>query len=133
MSSEPVFDRIRALGFRRWYERQLIASHLWLVTCFVSMILVAAGLELMSLQKGLSEFLFDATLILGACMLGWLSWRRYAWLMMHAEAICAQASCPACAHYGFRFKGVEMGRMRALCPKCSEQWLVDDPGDPIAH
>ena len=33
-------DGIRKLGFRRWYERQLIESHAYFLTCFLCMIKV---------------------------------------------------------------------------------------------
>ncbi|HRA79485.1 MAG TPA: hypothetical protein PK956_11810 [Burkholderiaceae bacterium] len=127
MESDGVFERIRALGFRRWYERQLIESHVWFATCFVALILVAAGLELLTLEGGLADFAFDSALILGGAVLGWQSWRRYVRLMLVAEGIGEQASCGACQHYGFRCGAVERGRMQARCPKCGNQWLLEDP------
>lgn len=132
MPADPLPERIRRLGFRRWYERQLIESHLWLATCFVAMILVAAGLELLTLRDGIPEFAFDVSVIGGACLLGWVSWRRYAVVMLRAEAIGQQATCPACRHYGFRFAGVDgQGqRVRATCPKCERQWLLEVPPAP---
>ena len=38
-------DDIRKRGFKKWYERQLIESHAYLVTCFLCMILVTALME----------------------------------------------------------------------------------------
>ena len=35
---------IRKIGFRRWYERQLIESHLYFVSSFLCLIAVMAGL-----------------------------------------------------------------------------------------
>lgn len=131
MRSAAVFERIRVLGFRRWYERQLIESYLWFATCFVAMILVAAGLELLTLEEGLAEFAFDAALVIGGTLLGWTSWRRYARTMVRAEAIGEQAVCGACRHYGFRFVALEGGRLRARCPKCGNEWTLEDP-DPDA-
>lgn len=127
MKPEAALERIRKLGFRRWYERQLIESHLWLATCFVSMILVASGLELLTLEDGVRDFAFDAALIAGGCLLGWVSWRRYAWTMLRADAIGEQAVCAACQHYGFRIVDVEGATIRARCPKCGNLWLLDDP------
>ncbi|MCO5108523.1 MAG: hypothetical protein M9907_15795 [Burkholderiaceae bacterium] len=127
MNPDAVYERIGALGFRRWYERQLVESHLWFASCFVAMILVAAGLELLTLENGVADFAFDAALIAGGCALGWVSWRRYVRQMVLAEAIGEQASCAACRHYGFRCLAVERGRLRACCPKCGNQWLLEDP------
>lgn len=132
MPADSVPERIRTLGFRRWYERQLIESHLWLAACFVSMILVAAGMELLSLRDGIPEFTFDLSVIGGAGVFGWVSWRRYAAVMLRAEAIGEQASCPACQHYGFRFGGLDGERIRATCPKCQRHWLLEVPRSPDA-
>ena len=38
-------DRIDKLGFRRWYERELIEGHAYLVTGFLSFIVIAVFLE----------------------------------------------------------------------------------------
>jgi hypothetical protein len=42
--SDPA-SGIRRLGFRRWYERQLLESHFWLVSCILAMLLVAVCIE----------------------------------------------------------------------------------------
>ena len=39
-------DIIRKRGFRVWYERQLIETHAWLVTCFLGIIATASGVEI---------------------------------------------------------------------------------------
>lgn len=124
-------DGIRRIGFRRWYERQLIESHAWLVTCVLALILVTAGLELISLEEGWRDFVFDALLIGGGLLLGWLAWGRYAKIMMVAEFIGGQANCPACAHYGFRCDAAPRGgtAMGARCPKCGHCWPVELPPD----
>jgi hypothetical protein len=126
---------IRKLGFRRWYERQLIVGHAWLAGCFLSIVLAAAGLELLTLGRGVAEFLFDASLICGAFAFGWLSWRRYAARMVCAEIIGGQAVCPGCSHYGFRIDparggGSVPGRpptIPARCPKCAHTWPITPP------
>ncbi len=111
------------------YERQLIESHAWLALCFISLVLVMAGLELLSMRDGLAEFLFDATLIGGAAMFGWFAWRRYARIMVVAEFIGDQAYCPACTHYGFRCDGAQHASapLSARCPKCGHRWQVEQP------
>ncbi len=127
--SAPV-EGIRKFGFRRWYERQLIESHAWLAGCFLAIVLVAAGVELLTLERGIADFLFDATLISGGVMLGWFAWRRYARIMIVAEFIGEQAFCPSCAHYGFRCEDAPGARpvIRARCPKCQHRWPID--GEP---
>ena len=43
-------EGIRKLGFRRWYERQLIEGHAYLVTCFLCVIMIAACAEVFSFR-----------------------------------------------------------------------------------
>ena len=122
-------DGISRVGFRRWYERQLVESHAWLVTCVLSMVMVAAGFELLGLEAGWRDFVFDALLIGGGLLLGWLAWTRYAKLMMVAEFIGGQANCPSCAHYGFRCEPPPRGgqTIAARCPKCDHRWAIAQP------
>lgn len=121
-------DLISRIGFRRWYERQLVEGHAWLVACFLAIILVAAGIELLSLERGAADFAFDALLIGGALLGGWFSWRRYAWIMMRADFIGEQANCPACNFYGFRCDRTLAATFNARCPKCKHEWKVAQPG-----
>lgn len=133
----PV-DGIHRLGFRRWYERQLIESHGWLVTCVLAIVLVASGLELLSLKDGIGEFLSDALLIGAGLWLSLFAWRRYARQMLRAEAIGGQAVCPQCQHYGFRTNrdpgdlspARRQTGLDARCGKCGCGWRieVDDAG-----
>lgn len=127
-----TLDGIRRLGFRRWYERQLIESHGWLVTCVLSVVLVAAGLELLTLEGGVGEFMSDALLIAAAAWLSFFAWRRYARQMLRAEAIGEQAVCPGCRHYGFKTDdgGGPRGAsgLDACCRKCGHRWRIEvDP------
>lgn len=122
--SEPVIERIRRLGFRRWHERELIAGHGWLVVCFVSMIMVAAGLELLSIGEGVVEFLADSLLVGGGGWLGWFAWRRYRAAMQLAGSVSEQAVCARCGHYGFRAGEARGERLRADCPRCDNHWWV---------
>lgn len=129
-TSEGLAGRIARRGFRRWYERQLIDAHLWLVGCFIAMVMVAAGLELSSLQAGLADRLYDAVLVLGGIAATLYGFKRYALALMVAEFIAEQAECPDCGRYGFRVnKAVtaQRGEVPALCPKCSHCWAVRLP------
>ena len=123
--SDEMMVRLARMGFRRWYERLLIESHLWLAGCFVCMIVVASGIELMADRHGAGKFLLDVLLILAGVVMAWVSWRRYARTMVAAEAIGGQAVCGHCKHYGFRL--VPSGHPQsatARCPKCAHQWLL---------
>jgi hypothetical protein len=48
--TEPARS-IGKLGFRKWYERRLIESHAWLITCFLCALGIAASLEGLSFKR----------------------------------------------------------------------------------
>lgn len=126
----PVGEAIARVGFRRWYERQLIDGHVWLVVCFLAMIVVAASLELSSLgSKSLADQLNDGLMFLGGLVATVLGWRRYSAVMMRAEYLAAQANCPGCGRYGFRLPGANPGclELQAQCVRCERRWPIDLP------
>jgi len=133
-------DRIRTDGFRRWYERQLIDCHAWLVSWFLSVIALASGVEVSAASAGWR--LSGALLVLGGSALAFYSWKRYRVLLDIAERLGAQATCPACRAYA-KFSVQSSGPaplpdggdpalenhgggiwLRARCRKCGEEWVL---------
>lgn len=121
---EAVAPSLTKLGFRRWYERQLIEGHVWLVACVLSMIMLAVGFELLSIKTSAGQFLMDACCIVAGLALTAVSWRQYSRILIRAEHVGGQANCPDCGHYGFRL--IQEGRNQPLarCPKCQRRWPV---------
>jgi len=139
---EPV-KSIRRLGFRKWYERQLIDSHLALTTCLLCGILIAACFEGLSFR----EFSVNSASLLGvlvaAIVLGWLSFRRYITVLERAERYGERSNCPDCKAHG-RFEVLNAGVdeipgptatavaplevtwMRVKCRKCGAAWRMPD-------
>ncbi len=138
-----IASRIRKMGFRKWYERQLIDSHLALTTCFLSGITVAACLEELSLARLDAKAVVLLAMVFGAVPLGWYSWRRYITVLERAEAYGAHSTCPACKAYA-RFEIVASGNagtgpyldpqaaalpypwLRVRCRKCGAVWRMPD-------
>jgi len=125
-------EGIRKHGFRKWYERQLVESHLFLVTAVLALVAMASGFELLSIRESASDAMFAVAVVTGGAGLAWFSWRRYASLMMLAEHIGHQAECPACQRYGFRAlppgEGAPSARPDALvasCRRCGHRWPID--------
>jgi hypothetical protein len=130
---------VARLGFRKWYERELIKSHLALVTCFLCGILVAALVETLELGRGAWKPVSWA-MILAAVILGWMSWRSYITGLGRAERYGERSSCPACSSYGlFQVleSGIDPGRdaaarrpplswMKVQCRKCGAGWQMPD-------
>ena len=132
---------IEKLGFRRWYERQLIEGHLYFVTCFLSLIALAAGLEQLDVRGPLLQQLGMVALIVGSAFLCFKSLRWYNFLLGRAEVLGAQSSCAQCSTYGI-LKVVEAGCgtpgsveaasggdnswIRVRCKKCGHEWRMDN-------
>jgi len=131
-------DAIRKLGFRKWYERQLIESHAYLITCFLCMILVVALVEGFSFRAPGLQPLLTLALIAGGGLVGLLSLRRYGKLMREAERLSGCSTCTGCGAYA-KFDVVESGGspgpsqvgdgtpttwLRVRCRKCGHGWTM---------
>lgn len=133
-------DRIRTDGFRRWYERQLIECHAWLVSWFLSLIVMVSGLELVG--QASATRLWGIVLLLCGFAMTYFSWRRYRLLLEIAERLGEQAVCPGCQAYA-KFKIQSSGPaplpdggdpalenhgggvwLRAKCKKCGDEWML---------
>ena len=138
-----IASRIRRLGFRKWYERQLIESHLAFTTCFLCGIVVASCLEAISFaESGWKPFSLLAA-VFGAVALGWYSWRRYITVLERAEVYGNHSTCPTCKAYA-RFEILASGNvaegpyldpqatplpypwLRVKCRQCGTAWRMPD-------
>lgn len=121
-------DGMRKHGFRKWYERELIQSHLHLVLAFLCLIGVFAAMEAYSGNDHLDERLFDILSVLLCTGVGVWSLRRYLYLLSHAEGTANQAVCPQCQAYG-RFAMVSEDReqrcVTVRCRACGRHWRID--------
>jgi len=90
---------ISKLGFIRWYERELIEGHAWLVTCFLCLIAIAACVETMSFRGPRLEALAYAAAVSVACLTGVYAWKRYLRIVSVAEYIGERATCASCHAY----------------------------------
>ncbi len=128
-------DDIRKRGFKKWYERQLIECHAYLVTCFLCMILVAALMEDVSFRAPwLKPFLMLA-LIAGGGFVGVFSLLRYGTIMRTAQRFGDRSVCEQCHAYA-KFDILESGGgaatpesepdtwLRVRCRKCGHGWTM---------
>ncbi len=133
-----VADEIGRRGFRRWYERQLIEAHAYLVTAFLALILLLAGIEALDhLRRSPAFYVVLIVAAAASGMLMYVAWRRFITLLQRAELFAAAAECPRCKTWGlFEVIGaeqasddepVEAGRphwLRVRCRKCGQDWRV---------
>jgi hypothetical protein len=137
-------EGIRKYGFRRWYERQLIEGHAYLVTCFLCMIVIAACAESFNPRAADARALLMIALLIAGFVVGVWAWRRYLAVLTRAEQAGEQSTCAVCATYG-RFEVIEPPpshaakfflsadfdaehaavRLRVRCRKCGNEWMVE--------
>lgn len=119
-------EGIRRVGFRKWYERELLSSHAHMLLAFLCVIALMASVEAFH-GGSIGEKLADAGFFLVSGAVGLRALRRYLFLLMHAEEVANQAICPGCAEYG-RFSVVEEdrrnGQTTVRCRKCSQEWTI---------
>ncbi|WP_119352807.1 MJ0042-type zinc finger domain-containing protein [Azohydromonas sediminis] len=120
-------DGIRKHGFRKWYERELLGSHAWLVLTFLCTIGLVAAFEGLSL--GGTDARLGNFAAIGLCgVVGVVALRRYLYRLMHAEQLANQAVCAQCQTYGrLEVTAEEAGgrRLRVRCRHCAHEWSLE--------
>lgn len=118
---------IRKHGFRKWYERQLISSHGYLVLTFLCAIGVFAGAEVYDSNGSAAERLLDLASMLMCAVFGAWALRRYLYLLMQAEHTANQAVCPQCNAYAKLELTAEqpvMDGVQVCCRRCQHRWSI---------
>lgn len=117
---------IREVGFRKWYERELLSSHAHMLLCLLATIAMIASFEAFA-GASFEEKVIDTVFVVASGAIGVWALRRYLFLLMHAEELANQAVCPHCETYG-RLDVVEentrTGATAVRCRKCSHEWTM---------
>lgn len=136
-----VAEQIHKMGFRRWYERQLVVSHGYLVLAFLALIALLAGIEGMDYtRRSAGVYLVLACAAAAAGMLMLVAWRRFNVLLARAERFAGNAECPRCKAWGkFRVISAEQTDpddspetsrphwIAVCCSRCGHDWQLGRP------
>lgn len=116
-------EGIRRIGFRKWYERELLQSHAHLVLAFLCLLGLFAAFEGAWRHRDWGDL---GTGLLSAA-LGLWALRRYLRLLSVAEAVANQADCPQCKTYG-RLELIRSDatgdEVHVRCRHCGHEWDV---------
>jgi hypothetical protein len=125
-------DAIRRRGFRRWYEAQLYEGHAYLVTGFLSLIMMAVALEVVDFRRSWSGIVTLVAVGGAGGAICIFAWRRFTRILGEAEYIAEQATCPNCHVYA-RF-AVDRGEahpeavggcmLHVRCRACGTAWRI---------
>ena len=120
---------IRRLGFRKWYERELLQTHGNLVLLLLACLGLLGAVEAYSPRSPFLEQLQIVAAALASGTIGLLALRRYLYLLNHAEYVANQADCSACGTYGrFELMGehaADASVLQVRCRHCGHAWRIE--------
>jgi hypothetical protein len=126
LPNRRLSDGIRKVGFRKWYERELLSSHAHLVLAILSVVAMLASFEAFQ-GATIGEKLMDVLFVLASGGIALWALRRFLYLSMRAERIANQASCQDCGTYGrFHVVGDKKNpdETEVCCTKCAHHWKI---------
>jgi hypothetical protein len=134
-------EGIRKIGFERWYERQLMEAHAYLVTAFLCLILLTACLEGFSYRAPGLEPLLRLIGLFAGCSGGVWAVRRYGTILGVAERAAGQSVCGNCTAYGRldvmrvgllapregtgEKSGTPVTPVAVRCRNCGHEWMIE--------
>jgi len=119
---------IRRIGFRKWYERELLQCHANLVLLVLATLGLLGCAEAYSARAALSDQLQVLAAAVASAAIGLLALRRYLYLLNHAEYVANQATCERCSTYGrleLLGENPAGNRLHVCCRKCGHQWPIE--------
>lgn len=120
---------IRRLGFRKWYERELLQSHANLVLLLLACLGLLGAAEAYTVRAPFLDQLQIVAAAVASGAIGLFALRRYLYLLNHAEYVANQADCGACGTYG-RFELVgehaaDASTLQVRCRHCGHAWRIE--------
>lgn len=118
---------IRRLGFRKWYERELLHSHANLVLLLLATIGLLAAAEVYDRRDDLLDQIKVLACAAASAAIGVFALRRYLYLLRHAEYVADQAVCSSCERYA-SFETLAEGHstehLNVRCKHCRHEWVI---------
>lgn len=130
--NRPLEDGIRRVGFRKWYERELLSSHAHMALALVAAVAMMASFEAFQ-GASTTEKLINTVYVVVCAAISLWAMRRYLYLLMHAEELANQANCTRCDAYGLlKLQEVPAPRSNTqrlvpvCCKRCGFEWSMED-------
>jgi ribosomal protein S27E len=127
-------DGIRRIGFRRWYERELVGGHLYLATAILCLVAALTGIEFYSASgSGANRLLFLSMIFAAGATCVW-ALNRYRHILLAAQRAAERSTCEACGAYAALDvvrsgtttpKAMPVEWVRVRCRKCGHEWMID--------
>ena len=118
-------EGIRTVGFRKWYERELLTGHAHLAGVLMCVLGLMMALEASSRFTSTLDRVIDIVAVIICAAVGAWALRRYLFLLARAEAIAHQADCPHCQAYGrLACEAERPDAVDVRCRKCGHRWTI---------
>ncbi|MEN9416808.1 MAG: hypothetical protein RI988_428 [Pseudomonadota bacterium] len=118
-------EGIRKVGFRKWYERELLTGHAHLVLLLMCVLGLMTALEASTRFLSAADQAIDFVSVIVCAGVGLWALRRYMALLARAQAIAHQADCPACQAYGrLDCTGEREDEVHVRCRSCGHRWTI---------
>ncbi|MFN3631022.1 MAG: hypothetical protein ACK4XK_13365 [Casimicrobiaceae bacterium] len=120
----PLAEGIRRFGFRRWYERELIFSHVYLALALVALAGLLGSIELFPDAGVLGKLIYAAFVCICAVVV-FFAIQGYLLALSDAESTAKQARCARCQTYGqLELTGHGIDTVHVRCRKCGHGWAI---------
>jgi hypothetical protein len=121
---EPA-DGIRRLGFRRWYERQLMDGFASLVTAVLCAILLAVCIEQIDFRGTIAPLFLMLLITFVAGAVAFVTTRRFLMLLARAELYGDRSTCANCQVYGrLEVLSSQGPSLQVRCRNCQHEWRM---------
>ncbi|MGE0349558.1 hypothetical protein [Hydrogenophaga sp.] len=131
--NRTLADGIRQVGFRKWYERELLSSHAHMALALFAVVALIASFEAFQGASANDKLINTVFVVVCATVSLW-ALRRYLYLLMHAEEMANQANCAQCQAYGMlqlqdaapRQTTAPPKLLPVCCKRCGFRWNLED-------
>lgn len=116
---------IGKLGFRRWYERELLLAHAWLAACILAAFGALAEVEELSLRSMGADALLPLAVTFAGGLIAWYALTRYLFMLLRAQRLAERSTCGRCGTYGrYRLISATADAMVVGCRECAHEWRI---------
>ena len=116
---------IGKLGFQRWYERELLLCHSWLVACLLCAFALLALLEDLNVREAGWSAVPVLLAAFAAGCIAWYALARYLSMLLRAMHVAERSTCAGCGEHGkYRLVSATARSMTVHCRKCGKEWTI---------
>ena len=131
--------KIGAMGFHRWYDKQMLEARLALVLAFICLIVLMVGFEMLLAQPVAMNIALKLLIVGLGCVVAYLAFFKFRNAILLAESIGKIATCIQCKYPSFSVVKRETDRVSkdfgarlshdltnegllVRCRRCNHKW-----------